>query len=134
MASSWQIFQRGGLWHQGSNYDDVNETFVDSVAVSFVFLLFKYDFFKLDMLSTRNFFRDLFFICFEFECLFNFANHICILYMYVEGHCQKPKASLTHTYWWLGPTFWNFHDFMNNLYSIPMDSFTFSWRKSHQYC
>lgn len=87
-----------GVYDIKAVYDDVNETFVDSVAVSFVFLLFKYDFFQLDMLSTRNFFRDLFFICFKFEYLFNFANHICILYMYVEGHCQKPKASLMHTY------------------------------------
>lgn len=46
------------------------------------------------MLSTRNFFRDLFFICFEFECLFNFANHICILYMYVEVIVKNPRPVL----------------------------------------
>lgn len=34
-----------GVYDIKAVYDDVNETFVDSVAVSFVFLLFKYDFF-----------------------------------------------------------------------------------------
>lgn len=42
-------------------YDVVNETFVDSVAVSFVFLLFKYDFLRYNV--HKEFFRDLFFIC-----------------------------------------------------------------------
>lgn len=35
-----------GVYDIKAVYDDVNETFVDSVAVSFVFLLFKYDFFN----------------------------------------------------------------------------------------
>lgn len=35
------------------------------------------------MLSTRNFFRDLFFICFKFEYLFNFANHIILYIVHV---------------------------------------------------
>lgn len=48
--------------------------------------------FLLDMLSTRNFFRDLFFICFEFECLFNFANHICILYMLCRRSLSKTQG------------------------------------------
>lgn len=40
-----------------SNYDDVNETFVDSVAVSFVFLLFKYDFFLIRYVVHKEFFQ-----------------------------------------------------------------------------
>lgn len=70
--SEEQLLREGGYGIKAV-YDVVNETFVDSVAVSFVFLLFKYDF--LGYVVHKEFFQgSILYLCFEFECLFNHLN------------------------------------------------------------